>query len=135
MTLLEVLVVIAIIGLLMGLLLPATMKMRHRARETKENGDRVELATAILAFHAEYGLWPLGDQVNKQEFPNADVIAALSISGPNNTKKKIFYEGESEIKLPDGKSLFVGINPAGKYPIHEGRNQFDASYTVYFKIH
>jgi prepilin-type N-terminal cleavage/methylation domain-containing protein len=135
MTLLEVLVVIGIIGILAGLLIPATMKMRHRARGTKEKADRLELMSAILAFHAENGMWPTGDEISgKGEFPNEDVIARLAPTALYNTKRKLFYESDGEITLASGMALYVGINPDGRYPISEGRSEFDSNYKVYFVI-
>ncbi|MFO7534641.1 MAG: prepilin-type N-terminal cleavage/methylation domain-containing protein [Kiritimatiellia bacterium] len=128
MTLLEVLAVIGIIGILAGLLIPATMKMKHRARDTKEKADRLELMSAILAYHTEYGMWPVGDQVTKDDFPSQQVIAAL------NSKGKLFYESDGDVTLSSRKPLYVGINPDGRYPINEGRSEFDSNYKVYFVI-
>jgi prepilin-type N-terminal cleavage/methylation domain-containing protein len=133
MTLMELMVVMVIIGILVGLTVPATLKLRSYATATKERAARLTLRNAILSFRTQYGMWPLGDQVTKQEFSSKDVIKQLRPDGAFNTDKKIFWEGEDEIKSASGLTYYVVINPLGMYPIQQG-DGFENDKQVYFLL-
>jgi type II secretory pathway pseudopilin PulG len=129
----ELMIVMVIIGIIVGLLVPATILIRKRAAETKIRSSRITLKNALLNFHAEYGVWPVGDQVAKATFPSSDVIVQLRPTGLNNIRKKLFWEGEDFIKTLDGREYSVVINPDGKKPIGS-TDDFDQSYTVAFIV-
>ena len=57
-TLLELLIVVAIIAILISILLPATQALRQKARNQEAEVTKMALANAIRAFRAEYGYWP-----------------------------------------------------------------------------
>lgn len=59
-TLLEILVVVAIISLLVGLLLPAIRKVRERADEAACASNLRQIGLAILAYHNDYNQLPIG---------------------------------------------------------------------------
>jgi prepilin-type N-terminal cleavage/methylation domain-containing protein len=58
-TLIELLIVIAIIGILMGLLVPSLFTIYERARKTQAKNDLTQIVTAVNAFYTEYGKYPL----------------------------------------------------------------------------
>lgn len=135
-TLLELMIVMVIIAILVGFLVPATIKMRKTAAETKVRSGRVVLRNAVLNFHAEYGLWPVGDQVTSNEvFASSEVIEQLRPTGARNVRHKLFWERpEDKITKLGGQEYSVGINPRGKKPIGSDSQSmdFDQRYTVYF---
>lgn len=57
-TLIELLTVIAIIGILAGLLLPALGKARQKAKIAKAQTEVSSLEAAWKAYFTEYGKWP-----------------------------------------------------------------------------
>ncbi len=59
-TLVEMLVVIAIIGVLIGMLLPATQGLREMARRSSCQQNLFELSMAISAYHEAQGHYPIG---------------------------------------------------------------------------
>ncbi len=60
-TLIEVLVVIAIIAVLMGLLFPAYQGVMERAKKVQAKNDLTQIVTAVNAYYTEYGKYPLPD--------------------------------------------------------------------------
>jgi type II secretory pathway pseudopilin PulG len=65
--LIELLVVVAIIGILAGLLLPALGGAREAAKKAKTQALIGSLSTSLRAYYNEYGTWP-----NYQSAKNAD---------------------------------------------------------------
>jgi prepilin-type N-terminal cleavage/methylation domain-containing protein len=66
-TLIEMLVVIAIIGILMGLLFPAFTAARTKARRAKAQAAVKSIASAVKAYYAEYDRMPGGDRVGNPD--------------------------------------------------------------------
>jgi type II secretion system protein G len=62
--LIELLVVVAIIGILVGIMLPAIGGVKIKAQIKKAEADVKALASACRAYHVEYGYWP-GDPANR----------------------------------------------------------------------
>jgi len=57
-TLVELLTVIAVIGILAAILIPTVGKVRESARKTQTRAQFSQWITAIESFRAEYGHWP-----------------------------------------------------------------------------
>src|ERR1700709_1381490 len=58
-TLIELLVVIVVIAILISLLFPAFNSVRETARKAAAHSDLVTLVSAVRAFNADYGHYPL----------------------------------------------------------------------------
>ena len=130
MTLMELLVVMVIIGVLVALLLPATVKMRNHAAEVKEKALRVTLINAVLNYHAEYCEWPVEPQPGVSAvYSSSALIPRLRAGG--NDRKKNFWEGDDKVLQSGGPDEYkIRINPQGMYPIGENVNEYDSVYTV-----
>ncbi len=57
-TLVELLIVIAIIAILIGLLFPAFKGVQDQAKRTQAKNDLTQIVTAVNAFYTEYGRYP-----------------------------------------------------------------------------
>lgn len=105
-TLIEILVVIAIIAILMGLLIPAVSSVINNAAKAKAKSQAVMLANAISAYRTEYGRLPVvaagGDEANEGWFQgpqtggqyNKEVVKVLMGEDYKglNPRKQVFFE-------------------------------------------
>ena len=60
-TLIEVLIVVAILGMATALTVPAITDAMHKARSAALAGDGKKLYNALMSYHADFGLFPDGD--------------------------------------------------------------------------
>jgi type II secretory pathway pseudopilin PulG len=61
MTLVELLIVLAVISLLVGLLIPAVTAVKNSAMEAKQKGQRLAIDVALTTFNSDYGHYPPSD--------------------------------------------------------------------------
>lgn len=103
-TLIELLIVIAIIGILMALLFPAVGGALEMAKKAKAKNDVVQLAIAVKAYQTEYGKLPTmvvssddGTEAAGGWFQGNNDELIRVLSGENydnlNPRKIVFLEG------------------------------------------
>jgi prepilin-type N-terminal cleavage/methylation domain-containing protein len=126
-TLIELLIVIAIIGILMSLLFPAVNSAIDAAKKAQAKNDVAQIATAVVAYETEYGKLP-----DTNEFPKivtGDWLKALGGSNvgtpPLNPRQIVFLE------LAGAKRGKSGTNSSGTFVDPWGGNYmiwFDGNY-------
>lgn len=57
-TLIELLIVIAVIGILVAVILPNLIGMRERAQDTKKKNDLVQIKNALRMYYNDYNAYP-----------------------------------------------------------------------------
>jgi type II secretory pathway pseudopilin PulG len=85
----ELLVVLAVIALLIGLLFPALMGARERAKVTRARGEVQTLQQAWLAYWNTYGKWPSSGPT---EMDAAAVAILAGVDATDNPYKIAFME-------------------------------------------
>ena len=123
-TLIELLIVIAIIGILMSLLFPAVNSAIDAAKKAQAKNDVTQIATAVIAYETEYGKLPsTNSSVGDVGEPWLSALGGSNTDGLN--PRQIVF-----IELPNAKGGKKGVtngtwvDPWGvKYQI-----AFDANY-------
>jgi type IV pilus assembly protein PilA len=90
-TLIELLIVIAVIGILVAVILPNLIGMRARARDTKKKNDLVQVKNALRMYYNDYNTYPnaSGTRIccTTPEVTCSSVCAgALTVAGQTYTK-------------------------------------------------
>ena len=119
-SLIELMVVVALIVILMSLLFPAVQGALDAAKKAQAKNDVTQIATAIVAFDTEYGRLPSTNPAPQQL--TGDILNALVASNDTlNPRKIIFLEvlgykrGKGGISNgifvdPWAKSYYVGVD-------------------------
>jgi prepilin-type N-terminal cleavage/methylation domain-containing protein len=118
-TLVEMLVVIAILGILMAMMVPAAGLIMKRTKISSARGDAGVVVTVLLKYQFEYNRWPSSYVVNKQDKTLAEWVNMMGPkpdSGPvpENPKRIVFFEPGGGALAPAG-SAFPGafVDPWG----------------------
>ena len=110
-TLIELIVVIAILGILAAVLIPRFTGFQERARRTQALVDAKQIATAIDAFQVESatGAWP-----------------AVTAAGDTSGDKTTVLTTAGLEPLPAGKTLAIAANGAFTYTVTIGETAYTA---------
>ena len=124
-TLIEMLVVIAIIGLLAALLLPAISKVQKHAKKVKASSEVAQIAAAWKQYYAEYQHWP--SMVDDEE-PMMMVgdLAAILYSGSYDAD-----DNPRRMRFMDFKTFSTETNPITPWA-ETGVSDADAADEEYF---
>ena len=106
-TLVELLMVIAIVGLLASILIPTAGSIRESALKTVCKAQLSQYVNAIIQFKSQYGYYPFTR--GKKDF-------VINLSDPDTSKK--FIEIISGRDAVNGKSISVGGN-VKRIPFHD----------------
>ena len=123
-TLLELLIVVAVIIALAGLLFPVIGSVQEKGRKTQAASDAAQIVTAVNAYYAEYGKYPLAD--GKQ---GSDTLFSDATGYANQHNHLLFnvLRAKPGTESADGATWdFLALNP--KQVIYfEGKQVKDAS--------
>ena len=113
-TLLELLIVLAVIGILLGIVATAATGAIRQAREQRANALAVMLKEAVESYHAQKDEWPYFKSGDSGSLSRTDDIVTLSDSQTD----KVFFEVVKETlqehnPLIDVSALFVADSSGG----------------------
>jgi prepilin-type N-terminal cleavage/methylation domain-containing protein len=108
-TLMELLVVIAMIAILIGIGYPSFISILEQARKTQAKNEVQQIVTAVNAFYTEYGHYPLvtaDTTINGTSTPsNADLFYTLrAVSGGANLNNAVNTRAIVFIQAPISKT-------------------------------
>lgn len=98
-TLVEMLVVVAILAILMAMMIPAAGMILRRAKVSTARGDAGIVVTALTKYNAEYNRWPAFYQAGPADQNLTDNVWVDAMSPPpggampaSNPKRLMFFE-------------------------------------------
>lgn len=127
-TLVELLVVVAIIGLLSSVVLSSLEGARENARDAVRSSDFNQMRTALEMYNIEYGVYPCGDS-GVIEYDNNGNGYTLDSSLSDG-----FLSGPGSDPQPGCDGPTTGIDDVGFYPVHTREdpvNDKDSYYYIY----
>ena len=108
-TMMELLTVIAIIGMLAAILLPSLGQARKKARIAKVKAELNNLRVALMSYYTDFGGYP-----SNYDLPNTVNGKDNTDSSLENSLQKLIDEGYFSMKTPP-KDPFMSSNPYRYY--------------------
>ena len=117
-TLIEMLVVLAILGILMAMMVPAAGVIMRRAKRSNAKGDAGVATTVLLKYQAEYNRWPATYKPGSVDKTDAAWVAMMgpkpgSGTVPENPKRIVFFEPGGGALAKDGQYAGAFVDPWG----------------------
>jgi prepilin-type N-terminal cleavage/methylation domain-containing protein len=128
LTLIEILVVIAVIGTLMALGTYSTLRARELAKKAKAQGDLKQILTGIELLEQDTGKWPNGCP------PNATANPEVNLSDPQaglDSQPQIGDQGDGCFWTADDIGRWRGPYAQFKDDPYGNPYWFDPDYTPY----
>ena len=119
-TLVELLVVVAIIGILMGLVTVALTQVRNSAKRTQRKSEVQTLRAAVWAYRHEYGDWPgvppsVPNPVSTFSNNNYVVIRCLKEDNGDDNPRGIQFLNVDDYRWGNASNVYTGRHPAVDY--------------------
>ena len=117
-TVVELLVVIAVIIVLAGLLFPAFKGVQDQSKRTQAKNDLTQIVTAVNAFYSEYGVYPVSGIADKTFGPggspatNESILNALRGLDATLNPRQIVFLSPPDVKDKANPRSGIGTNPA-----------------------
>ena len=141
-TLIELMIAIAIIGILAAIAIPNFIKYREKGKIAKAHADSKEIYTAIMALAVDTNLWPGGSEAgvqkaqgsgNEHEVLSTAAMGLADTDGSYPNWQGPYYKGQ--FKDPWGNNYWLDedyeidgttVTAIGSYgPNGEGLNDYD----------
>lgn len=121
-TVIELLTVVAVIGILLTILIPTLGKVQENAKKTKTRVQFSQWATAIEGFRQEYGYYPNFDSTNKVNAGTGGAAYLFQelLSGRPATGALPFSSGEKDSSTVQNKR-HIGFYSFGNDEIGAGK--------------
>ena len=117
-TLIEMLVVLAILGILMAMMVPAAGVIMKRAKRSNAKGDAGVATTVLLKYQAEYNRWPDSYSPESRDKTDAAWVQMMgpqpgSGTVPENPKRIVFFEPGGGALAKNGEHAGAFVDPWG----------------------
>lgn len=117
-TLIELLIVIAVIGILVAVILPNLIGMRERAQDTKKKNDLMQIKNALRMYYNDYNAYPRSSSgaicCSAPLEVCSPCVGALTVGGQTYTKDlpTTFTYSYTQTNGGEGFSLTVELENA-----------------------
>jgi len=123
-TLVEILVVIAILGILMAMMIPAAGAIMKKAKNSTARTDAAVVQSGLMKYRMEYNRWPdFAKGKSKEHLTDAEFLETMMPTGDgkppkDNLKRVRFIEGGKDVVVPGKGYLDPWGNPF-RYIVNE----------------
>ena len=129
-TVVELLVIIAVIIVLAGLLFPAFKGVRDQSKRVQAKNDLTQIVTAVNAFYSDYGVYPISGTADKTVGPggspatNESLLNALRGLDTTVNPRQIVFLSPPDVKDKANPRSGIGTHPtnAGQFFDPWGKN-------------